>query len=280
MRIEPFTEETGMHMAHRQDRRSTAHRPTRTGRGGSVTAALLLTGLLLPGGAAAQQGLPDARALIQRHVEFVGGAERILGIFYMVSRGTFSVPELGLVGELVIHQAPGKRAVSVELPGIGAIRNGFDGEVSWNLDPIQGARLGTGNELAQAREESTFAYSLRDPSLIERAETVERTERGGEPCWRVRILWRSGSESFDCYSVEGGQLVASERTQASAMGAVQVLSLATEYGEFDGMRTPTSLRQTAEGQSQVMRIESVEFPPLDSSVFELPAEVRALLPGR
>ena len=33
-------------------------------------------------------------------------------------------------------------------------------------------------------------------------ETVEKTELGGQPCYRVKIVWTSGREAFECFSAE------------------------------------------------------------------------------
>lgn len=144
-------------------------------------------------------------------------------------------------------------------------------------DGIQGPRLMTGAELAQTREEASFASSIRDPSVVSSTETVEQTEMNGEACWRVKLTWNSGRESFDFYSVESGLLVGSTINQESPMGTIQVTTLLDEYREFGGFRMPTRMTQQMMGQEQVMVIENVEFPAPDESVFALPPEIQALV---
>lgn len=234
--------------------------------------------VLAMAGPAAAQDLPDARRLVDRYVELIGGRDAVLGRAFVRSTGTFQLPAMGISGELEIYQAqPGRNAVRVSIPGLGEIRSGFNGEVGWSLDPLQGPRVMQGRELEQTREEASFGSAIRDASLVESMETVERAEMNGEACWRVRLRWRSGRETFDCYSVESGLLVASTTTQESPMGSMQVTSLLGNYREFGGVRLPTRLRQQMMGQEQVLEIREVEFPPLDESVFELPPEIRALV---
>ncbi len=239
----------------------------------------LVTMAVLAGAAEAQE-LPEAQDLVDRYVERIGGREGIMGRTFIRSTGRFELPAMGVSGELEVYQGqPGMNAVRVNLPGIGEVRSGFDGTVGWALDPLQGPRVMEGRELEQTREEASFVSTLRDPSLVTSMETVEQTEMNGEACWRVRLTWRSGRETFDCYGVESGLLVASTSTQESPMGSIQVTSLLSEYREFGGFSIPTRMTQQMMGQEQVLVIENVEFPPPDPSVFDLPPEIRALAGG-
>lgn len=245
----------------------------------SVAPCLLGLALAFPVSGGAQE-LPQAGTLVDRYVELIGGRDAILGRPFIRSTGQFQLPAMGVSGELEVYQGyPGRNAVRVSIPGLGEIRSGFDGTVGWSLDPLQGPRIMEGRELEQTREEASFVSTLRDPSVVASMETVEQAEMNGEPCWRVRLTWHSGRETFDCYSVESGLLIASTSTQESPMGSIQVTSLLNDYREFDGFRFPTRMTQQMMGQEQVLVIEEVEFPPVDESVFELPPEIRALAGG-
>jgi len=248
-------------------------------RGRRLAALLLLLGALLASsGVAEAQDLPEGRALVDRYVELIGGREAALSRRFMRSTGSFQMPALGITGQLVAYQGqPGKNAVTVDIPGLGQIRSGFNGEVGWSLDPIQGPRLMTGAELAQTKEEASFASSIRDASLVSSAQTVEQAEMNGQACWRVKLTWNSGRETFDCYSVQSGLMVGSTSSQESPTGRIEVTTLLDEYREFGGVRMPTRMTQQMMGQEQVMVIENVEFPAPDDSVFALPPEIQALV---
>jgi hypothetical protein len=240
----------------------------------------LLALALVPPGAARAQELPEAGTLVERYVELIGGREGILSRPFIRSTGQFQLPAMGVSGELEVYQGyPGRNAVRVSIPGLGEIRSGFDGAVGWSLDPMQGPRVMEGRELEQTREEASFASTLRDPSVVASMETVEQVEMNGESCWRVRLTWHSGRETFDCYSLESGLLIASTSTQESPMGSIQVTSLLNDYREFGGFRFPTRMTQQMMGQEQVLLITDVAFPPPDESVFALPPEIRALTGG-
>lgn len=245
-----------------------------------VMVALFLAALCLFGapGLDAQDTLPNGRELVDRYVELIGGRDAVMSRPIIRSTGSFQMPAMGITGELVTYQAqPGRNVVQVNIPGLGEIRSGFDGTVGWSMDPIQGPRVMTGAELDHTREEANFASTIRDPSLVTEAETVERTEMNGKACWRVRLTWRSGRETFDCYAEDAGLLVASVSTQDSPMGSIQITTLLDDYEEFGGFRIPTRMTQHMMGQEQVMVIEEVDFPSLDESVFALPPEIQALV---
>jgi hypothetical protein len=236
--------------------------------------ALLL--VLLPATADAQD-LPSASTVIARYVEAIQG-EVMKRHDFMRTTGSFSLPAMGTSGQLEIVQArPNRMVMSVTLPGLGEIRSGFDGEVGWSMNPMEGPRLLTGRELLQQSDDASFESAIRDASLINSMETVERSEVEGAACYRVRIAWKSGRESFDCYAVDTGLLVSTTSKSETVMGTVEATMLYSDYKEFGGFRMPTRTRQRVMNQEFIMTITGVEFGKVDPSAFEPPVEVRALI---
>lgn len=245
-----------------------------------VLAAALL---VLPAAAPAQQAgageaLPAAADLLARYIEAIGGREALLAHETTRTKGTFSMPAAGLRGEMdIVTGSPNRMVARITIPGLGAILNGFDGEVGWAKDPMMGARILQGEELKTMRDQSHELASLRDSSVVVSMETIERTEIDGRSCYKVRVSWRSGRESFDCYSVETGLMVASIHVQESPMGSVEMTSVMSDYKEFGGIVMPTRIVQRAAGTEQIMVIDSVEYDAVDASAFEPPPEIKALL---
>jgi hypothetical protein len=222
-------------------------------------------------------GLPSARALVEKYVEASGMAV-LRNQQSMHTSGTFSMPAMGATGKLELFQlAPNRMAMRMNLPGLGDLRSGFDGETAWSMNPMEGPRLMAGDELRQIRDEADFLASLRDAKLIASVETVEKTEIEGRACWKVRLTWKSGRESFDCYDTESGLLHATMQKNVTAMGTLESLTVFTEYRDFDGVKMPTVTTQQVFGQLLVMKTESVRMGGVDEAVVELPAEIRALV---
>ncbi len=193
--------------------------------------------------------------------------------------GTFEMPAAGVKGELsVVQAAPNKMALLMSIPGMGQMSTGFDGTIGWQVNPMQGPRLLEGKELEQIREDAGPASMLRPADRIRSAETLELTTMGGQSCYKVKITYNSGRESYDCYSPDTGLLVASTQRQESAMGSIEVTTFLTDWKEFGGLKTATRLRQQMMGQEQIMTIDRLEFDrPEDVKAVEVPEQVKPLI---
>ncbi len=232
-----------------------------------------------PVAVAAQADLPPASQLIDRYVEAVGGRDAIMSLPDSRTVGTFAMPSMGIQGSLEVFAArnPTRLLSVVDIPGLGVVRNGYTGEVGWSLDPNMGPRLLDGKELASMVEGASDAGSLRDASMFTTRETVEKTEMNGQPCYKVRLVWKSGRETFDCYSVDSGLLVATTANQETPMGNVEVVSMMDGYKRFGDVMTATKITQQMMGQEQVMTVDSVVYGPIDASKFVPPQEIQTLI---
>lgn len=238
--------------------------------------------LLLPSLAPAQDALPPADELIDRYVEAIGGREAVLSKEGSRSTGTFSMPAVGIEGSMEVLTAtePTRILSRVEIPGLGLILNGYDGEVGWSVDPNLGPRLLEGGELDALVEGSSHESTLRDASLFQSRETVEKTEMNDQACYKVHLVWNSGRETYDCYSEETGLIVASMATQESPMGSLEAVTLISDYEDFGGVMTPTRMTQQVMGQEQLFTIDSVEYTDLGPEAFEPPEAIQALIDQR
>ena len=243
-------------------------------------AALAALALAFAAPAAAQE-LPAAKTVLDRYVEAVGG-RALIGRFQ--TRHTvmdLSMPAMGMTLTMETFNArPNKMLVKMDMPGLGAMTSGYDGQVAWANNPMQGPRIVEGEELKQTLQSADFDASLDYARAYTSMETVGRGEVGGRPCWRVKMVHTSGVEVTNCFDVENGLLIGATATQASQMGNVQAEMTFADYRDFDGYRMPTRMTTRTMGQEMVMTIKSVSHEPLDPSVFALPAEIRALTGNR
>jgi len=224
------------------------------------------------------ESLPPATELIAKFVAATNSPAVLAKHSSVRTKGRVEMGAAGIAGDLEISQArPNKTLLRIELPGMGAVVQAFDGTTGWALNPMQGPRVLTGRELDELREESDFGKSSRQGPNVASAETVEKAEMNGEACYRVKMVWKSGRETLDCYSVATGLLIASMSKQDSPMGSVDVTSLLSDYKEFGGQKIATRVRQQAMGQEQVLTINTVDYDVADPSTFEMPAAIKALV---
>jgi hypothetical protein len=244
----------------------------------SLLGAALAAIVVAPPTATHAQELPEATAVIARYVDALGGRDAVLGRTLARTTGSFEVPAAGLKGDLeVVTRAPNALASKVTVPGMGEMRSGFDGTVGWSMDPMTGARLLDGAELEDMREQANPLATVRDASLVDAVETVERAQMGGVDCYRVKLVWKSGRESTDCYAVDSGLLVASTAERETPMGRIQVVSHYEDYRDLGGMKMPTRIVQELMGVQQVMVISNVETEGVDAGAVEPPPEILALI---
>ncbi|MGH7552400.1 MAG: hypothetical protein ACREMQ_05175 [Longimicrobiales bacterium] len=240
-------------------------------------AAAVVLPLMMPVAVAAQTDLPPAKDLVARHVAAIGGADALLSRTSIHMVGEFSMAAMGLTGKVEAFQMhPDKSFSRVSIEGLGEIKRGFDGTTGWSMNPMEGPRLLEGTELQQAKDESDMLGRVRDPSVVSSMETTEKTEMDGQPCYRVKFVWKSGRETTDCFSVDSGLLVGGTVNVVSPMGNVEATVLYSDYKDFGPFKMPTVTRQQLMGQEQAVRITSVEFGKVDPAVFELPPEIQAL----
>lgn len=226
---------------------------------------------------AAAQDMPSGREVVDRYLEAVGGEEAMRESRSWKATGGFAMPSAGLGGTLEAYQAPNRMFARINVPGIGELLRGYDGSVAWSLNPLEGPRILEGKEAAQTVEEASPGAALRDATVVTSLETLERATMNGEECWRVKVTWKSGRETFDCYSVASGLMVATTGKAETNMGAIDYTTTVHDYKQFGPLLMPTRVVQQLLGQEQVVTTESIEFGPVDTSLFELPPQIAALV---
>jgi hypothetical protein len=242
-----------------------------------LRAALLFAPLaVVVPSAASAQALPDARALIARYVE-VSGAAKMVAAPGMRTVGTFELAAAGISGQLEsLTSRDGRSITTINIPGVGEVKQGTEADYAWAMDPFQGPRLIEGDEFVQLKEQQDPKAQLRDASVVTSAETLERTTMDGQPCVKVKLSWKSGRESTECYSEQTGYLIASEGVQKSPMGDIPTVTYYRDYKDFDGIKSASKVVQQVMGQEQVLSFTELVLEAIPADKFVVPAEVKAL----
>ena len=246
---------------------------------------LRLIGAILPLVAAAQVASSQAAAtallpaaiLMSKYATAVGGPA-FINAKAIVMKGALSMPAAGLSATFQMTQlAPNRMQMVTTIPGMGEVQVGFDGTNAWAADPMQGPRVLAGVELDQMKDEADRRSNVRSPDLFTSVQTVADTTMNNERCYLVKLNWKSGRESFDCYSATSGYIVASKTVQKTAMGEIPVVSLLSDYKKFGEITIPTKTTQDLMGQQQIITIASVEFPDAAGLSIAPPASVLPLI---
>ncbi len=222
--------------------------------------------------------LPSARSIIDKHVKAIGGRDAIMAHKSSHATGTFSMPATGISGKLDVYSAaPDKTLVKVNLGGVGDLVEGFDGTHGWALQPMTGPMLKEGKELAQNKFDADFYSDLKAPERYASMKTLEKTTFEGRPCYKLSLVRKDGVEDIEFYDAETGLKAGATITRETTMGAVTATHVLSDYKSFGGLLVPTSMKQSAMGVEQVMKVTSVEFDNVPPSTFEPPAQIKALI---
>lgn len=233
------------------------------------TLSAAVCGALLSAAPAAAQ-LPAAQALVDRHVEAIGGREAAARV--QSRRLVYEIDAGGMAITAEVRMRRPNLLAAVTSTPMGEARTGYDGTTVWGVSAM-GAQILQGAQAADVRERSGFDADLLY-DIYPVMETVERTEYGGKPCYRVRMVTAGGTESFRCFDAETGLMLATTQTQ----GGVQVTAVFDRYLEVDGVKYPAHSVASVMGQAIVTTLRSVEHADIPASAFALPDEVKALQP--
>lgn len=234
--------------------------------------------------AATYAQLPTAQQVIDRYVAAIGGRPAIERVQSFSATGTFAMPAQGVNGAMTMSAArPNRVSMTIDIPGMGQIVQGYDGTVAWSVNPVQGPRLLEGKELEQTVEDADFeAGMLRAPANVVSREVVEQTTIEGQPCVRVKTVRQSGAESLDCYSVETGLMVASSQKRESPMGSIESVTLLSDYRDFGGVKVATRARVQIPslGAEQVLTFTDIRMNAAAPAAFVRPAAIETLAKQR
>ncbi len=226
----------------------------------------------------AEAALPAPQTLIDRHIAAIGGVEAITSHNSVHVKGTVSMPANGMSGTVEVFTArPNKRLSRMTLAGIGDVSEGFDGTVAWSISPMTGPMLATGEELAQKAFDADFDSALGIASRYESMKTVEQTTFEGRPVYKLQLTRKGGDVDIEYYDVETGLKAGATNNVKSPMGTVEVTSSVTDYKKFGNLLQPTTVKQTMTGAVIVMTLTSVDYDNVDPALFELPAQIKALV---
>lgn len=234
--------------------------------------ALLLVGVAAPASAQA----PDAKSIIERYEKEIGvaGGNPYDDVRSIRTKMHLSTPAMGMEFDMQIDAVlPDRFESRMTIPGMGEIRSGYDGEVAWTIDPMQGPRVLQGAELDQARNQASDITRPGLSSGLSGAETVGEDAVDGRKCWVVKMTQISGVIADGCFDVENGLLV----KQTMEQGGSEIESFFHDYKSFGPVKMASRIVARSAGMEQIITIESVEYDAFDPAALALPAEVKALI---
>jgi outer membrane lipoprotein-sorting protein len=245
----------------------------------SLRFTLALT-VLVATGAGAQQNaasLPAASTLVAKYDAAIG-AQAMMKAPQVTTKGGMTMSAAGISATFeMVQLAPNRMQMVMTIPGVGTVQTGYDGTTAWSSDPMQGPRILTGQEAEQIVEQADPRMDSRSPEFFTSMQTVADTTMNGERCYLVKLTWKSGRETFDCYSAASGLRVGSTSVQKNQMGQIPMTMLFSDYKKFGNFMVPTKTVSAMMGQEQVVTITEVVIGTGAGVTISPPAELKALV---
>ncbi len=187
--------------------------------------------------------LPTVKEILDKYVQALGGRAANEKIQTRLMKGTVELAPMGIKGTAEVYgSAPDKSYNRITLDGIGDIIEAYDGTTAWTVNPIQGNRDKTGDELLQTKLVANFHRELNFETLYPKIE-VKGIEKVGDKDAYVVVATPAGLDSQTFYfDKQTGLLLREDATMISPEGKMPVKSFYEDYREIDGVKLPYKIR--------------------------------------
>ena len=241
-----------------------------------AVAACCLTNIVA---VAQSDDLPKAETILDRYIEVTGGRAAYEKLKNRVSKGTFDIAAAGIKGTIMLYQAAPDKLYSItELPGMGTVKEGSNGTVAWEQNPMMGPHLKQGKEKATALREAAFNAELHWRKLFKKVQTKGIEDVNGKPAYKVELTPVEGNPETRYFDKESGLHVKTTTVYPSQMGDIPAEVLVRDYKEVDGVKIAHKIVLDFAMQEMVLTFEKIEHNvDLPKDRFDLPADIKALL---
>jgi zinc protease len=222
--------------------------------------------------------LPKAETILDKSIEATGGKAAFGKLHNSVITGSMELAAMGIKGTIVSTKAePDKSSAEIEIGGVGSIKEGYDGKVAWEINPMQGARIKDGDEKAVAKREAHFhEENWRDD--YKKVETVGAETVDGKDCYKLVLTPNEGSPVTEYFDKKTGLLVKSAMTLTTAMGEITAETVLSDYRKEGDLLTAHKIQLNNAGQEISITLESFKYNvDLAKDKFDLPDEIKALI---
>lgn len=229
--------------------------------------------------AACGAGLPPAGTILEHYVTAIGGTAAHQRIRTIHSEVKIEFLGTGRTAARSSWRAAPNKSYSVtEIPGIGRMEEGTDGNITWSISPQRGPLIKSGEERELALRAAAWNGEIRLRELYPAITVTGIEQVDGRPCYKLLLTPPAGASLTRYFDQQSGLLVRNVMQVATPAGEVNVETNVSDYRDVDGVRTPFHITQKGAGPVMVFTIERLEYNiPVPDSRFALPSMIRQLM---
>ncbi|MCU0918044.1 MAG: hypothetical protein MUC88_26290 [Planctomycetes bacterium] len=234
--------------------------------------------VMAPGDPKSTEPLPSGVDILERCLQRIGGREKLAGIRNRSVRGTVEIKPAGLKGLLAVHQVrPNRHHAQIDVAGQITIRQGTDGAVVWELNPMTGPRIMEGQEKAFLLSQYVFDET-RYRETYDNLQCLGIDLVEGQSCYKVVQSLKPAMPITVYYSKETGLPMKACYTIPGAGGAQNVEITMADYRPVDGILYAHRTVQKVGNVETLTLIESIQHNVvMDPRQFDLPEGIRAVV---
>lgn len=218
--------------------------------------------------------LPGVTEILAKFVKAIGGREANEKIKTRVAKGTVEIPAAGIKGTVeTFNAAPDKMLSTSNLAGIGDLIEGYDGKIGWGINPIQGSRDKTGQELAQAKFLANLHREINLEKLYPKIELKGVEKLGAAEVYVVTATPEGLPAETWYFDSKTGLLLRMDMTLITPEGNSPAKTYMEDYRELDGIMTPFKTRTVLPQFELVTTFTEVKHNvPVDDAKFAKPKQ--------
>lgn len=219
--------------------------------------------------------LKTANAVLERYKQALGGVDAIREVQSETVRGEIDGTGMSGKSTFVYYAKPSKTLMKIKRADGSEISSGFDGSVSWSIDP-EGPTIDKDTALDAIRRDADLQYALHQPDYFQKLELAGITDFDGRRCYWLHGTTHWGKDNNQFYDVQTG-LLAGYRFQSDDKSAALSIVLFQDYKNFGGPLVATKVTSQTGDRKRTFIYMSVSYDPLADSVFDLPPAIKALM---
>ena len=183
-------------------------------------------------------------------------------------------------GERFVTRA-GKAFTTVEMAGLGNVREGTNGSVAWSQEPLHGLRILEGVEAEQSRIGAAWNQDMQAAELFTKLESANEPGADRTMLECVIATPRVGAPIRSCYDARTHLQVTQSGVRVGPEGSIPFRATVSDWRDIGGVKMPFQSNTQLGPITLVDRIKSVTFDEsIDEKMFDPPALANAPKPGK
>lgn len=223
----------------------------------------------------AAEPLQPASAILQKYIDVTGGTAAWEQVHSEIDMGRIAWPDKGLAGSFTRYlTAPDHELDSMDLQPAGRIDAGFENGIAWEKSAGRSGRIKKDEEREAAARDARFHAVARWTQFYSKEETLGVESIGGEDCFKVSMIPKSGEPEVEYFSKSTGLLV--KTVIGSGENAEDaVTETYSGYKDFDGLKLPTLTTRQSSDEVITIAIAGVTWnEPIPTDYFTPPKDIR------